>query len=56
MKVDITSDLIICVMITGIFIITLCVLVFIFEHVIPEKITDKIIEVLFGEVPDDFDE
>ena len=52
MKVEIIADLAFCLIAVGLFTLVLCVLGFIVEHIIPERITDKIMKTMFGELPD----
>ena len=56
MTEEVVFDLLYCFVIVGIFLIPICVLDFIAEHIIPERIMDKIMKAIFGEVPEEFDE
>ena len=56
MNGELVAELSISMMIVCIFALMLCVFGCIFEHVIPGKIADRIVEAVLGKLSDDFEE
>jgi hypothetical protein len=55
MRNEVISDIIYCLVFTGGFTLLLCIFGGIVEHLIPDRVMDKILEAVFGELPDDYE-
>ena len=56
MSNEVISDIIYCLVFTGGFSLLLCIGGGIVEYLIPERVMDRILEAVFGELPDDYDD
>lgn len=56
MSDEVISDIIYCLVFVGGFSLLLCIFGGIAEYLIPDHVMDRILEAVFGELPDDFEE
>ena len=55
MNSEVMADIIYCLVFVGGFSLLLCIGGGIVEHLIPDHVIDRILEAVFGELPDDSD-